>query len=156
MTTAGDWIEEIIGQKSARIIFLTLFRLLFLKTSGFLQVTKDKFCKVENKHCTHIKNLTRRAVEHIAKTADLVTADKPLGEPLGPASHADLLRGYAFLMGEEDSVTSQKNVCLAGQWVGGFYFLFPNFGFSRFRDCGFIHFQGSRILKALRVIKFEP
>ena len=81
-----------MARKSAHIIFLSLFRLLFLKNFGFLQVTKDKFCKVENKHWTHTKNLTRRALKHISKTADLVTADTPLGEPLGPASHADLLR----------------------------------------------------------------
>ena len=66
-------------------------------------------------------------------------------------------------------MTSQKNDCLArflillaqirrrgarggaiGQWIGGFYSLFPNFGF---RDCGFIHFYGLRILKEFACYK---
>ena len=49
----GTGSRRSLARKSAHIIFLSLFRLLFLKNFGFLQVTKDKFCRPERKQCRH-------------------------------------------------------------------------------------------------------
>lgn len=88
--------------------FLAFFVYSFLKTFGFLQVTKDKFCRPERKQCKHRQELDTSCYGTYSSTADLVTADTPLGDPLGPASHAQTCSRvrHTFLIWEEDCVTS--------------------------------------------------
>ena len=61
---------------------------------------------------------TAQPLSALAKTADLVTADTPLGEPLGPASHEDLFTGSSRVPDRGRELRDEPKDRLLGRPMG--------------------------------------
>ena len=81
---------------------------------------------------------------HIANNSDLVTADTPLGEPLGPASHADLFTGSSRVPNGGGGLRDESKKRLLGRPMGRrFLFSFSEFRIQRIQRLWIHPFLGA-------------